>query len=95
MIYIEKRRLPPDALHGVYKEMVQLVGIESMKILYEHYKGQQITFPVRLYSKQYVERVLITQYDGTNAKELSRELGYSERWIKALIRKLQDESRAK
>lgn len=53
--------------------------------IYEHYKGQQITFPMRLYSKENIIKYISEKYDGSNLKKIARELGYSERWVKTLI----------
>ena len=35
---------------GIYKDMVQVLGHDITLKVYESYKGQQITFPMRLYS---------------------------------------------
>ena len=35
---------------GIYKEMVEVLGHDITIKVYENYKGQQITFPMRLYS---------------------------------------------
>lgn len=36
-------------------------------------------------SKEYIIRYILENYDGNNLKEIARELGYSERWVKTLI----------
>jgi len=64
--------------------MVQILGVETVNNIHKYYKGQQITFPIRLYSKEYVLKRL-SEYDGANLKQLSRELEYSERWLRHLI----------
>lgn len=74
-----------EDFRGIYKNMIDLFGEEITIKLYENYKGQQITFPMRLYSKKYVLRIINEKYNGENLKELSRELDYSERWIRKLI----------
>jgi len=63
---------------------MEILGIEAVQSIHKYYKGQQTTFPIRLYSKKYVLKRLL-EYDGTNLKQLSRELGYSERWLRHLI----------
>ena len=42
---------------------------------------------MRLYSKKYVLDYIKENYDGTNVKKLSRDLGYTEKWIKQIIYK--------
>lgn len=74
---------------GIYKNIVDLLGEEATRKLYKNYKGQQITFPMRLYSKKYVLRVIKDKYNGDNLIELSRELDYSERWMRKLINQIE------
>lgn len=70
--------------------MVENLGVEVTKKIHKYYKGQQVTFPMRLYSKKYIlER--LKEDDDINLKSLSRELGYSERWLRHLIEKTNDE----
>lgn len=73
--------------NGIYCDMYEILGEETTKKIYEYYKGQQVTFPMRLYSKDYILKYLSDKYDGTNLKQLSRNLGYTERWVKRLIDK--------
>lgn len=71
--------------NGIYADMYEHLGEEIVREINKYYKGQQITFPMRLYSKEYVIRYISDNYNGNNVKTLSRKLGYSERWIKKLI----------
>lgn len=87
VIVVEK--IKEEALNSFYRELAQVVGLENMEKLYDYYKGQQLSFPIRIYDKEYVLQVLKEEYDGTNAKALSRKLGYSERWIKQLAKNLE------
>ncbi len=66
--------------------MLTVLEFEDILILHQAYKGLQITFPKRLYSKEYVKEKVKNEYDGTNLKELSRRYGYSERWIRQMIK---------
>lgn len=70
---------------GIYKDMVEVLGEEITLKVYENYKGQQVTFPMRLHSKKYVIKYLGVHFNGSNLKQLSRELGYTEKWLKQLI----------
>ena len=85
MFHIDPNNFSQDSLHDVYKEIMQIIGFEAMYKLFMHYKGQQLTFPTRLHNKEYIKSVLQQQYDGTNLKQLTRSLGYSERWLRKLI----------
>lgn len=52
--------------------MLTVLEFEDILILHQAYKGLQITFPKRLYSKEYVQEMVKKEYNGTNLKELSR-----------------------
>ena len=72
---------------GIYKDMVEVLGHDITLKVYENYKGQQVTFPMRLYSKSYIVEYLIKNYNGKNLKELSRQLGYTSNWLQQVIKK--------
>ena len=38
-----------EGLAEIYNQLVELVGIENTEEIYKNMKGQQITFPMRLY----------------------------------------------
>ena len=73
---------------GIYAEMSEILGEEIVKIIHKHYKGQQVNFPMKLYSNEYVEKYIIENYDKKSVRYMSRELGYSDKWIQKLIKKL-------
>ena len=72
---------------GIYKDMVEVLGHDITLKVYENYKGQQITFPMRLYSDKYVIDYLNKHYDGKNLKQISRKLGYTCNWLQKVINK--------
>lgn len=73
---------------GIYSEIVEILGEEAALKIYETFKGQQVTFPMRFYSKKYIEEYLINHYNGRNLKQLSKKLGYTCNWLQQLINKL-------
>lgn len=75
-----------EELNGIYKDFARILDIESSKIIYENFKGQQINFPVRFLSREKIAEFVIEKYDGSNIKALVKEFGYSERWIRNLIK---------
>lgn len=79
-----------SGLNDVYRELCDLVGYENMLKLYAQYKGFQVNFPTRLYSKDYVRTVVKKEYNGSNTKALARKLGYSERWIRKIVEEVAD-----
>lgn len=73
---------------GIYAEMLEILGEEIVRIIYMNYKEQQVNFPMKLYSNEYVEKYIIENYDKKSVRYMSRELGYSDKWIQKLIKKL-------
>ncbi len=76
-----------DQLNGIYADLCCLIGLEKTLVLYSSFKGEQITFPMRLISKEYSTQKILERYDGTNLKALAKEYGYSERWVREIISK--------
>ena len=69
--------------YRIYAEIVKVIGADKMKAFYEIVKGQQIVFPIKLYSKEYM--VAIAQSGKRSMKELAREFGYSERYFRRMV----------
>lgn len=75
-----------DGLADIYNQLVDIVGLENTAKLYENLKGQQITFPMRLYKTDYVVKEVKRRYNGKNLKELAREYDYSERHLRGFLK---------
>lgn len=71
---------------GVYREISDLLGTEAMRKLYRHFRGQQVSFPIRLYDPQKIRQSVIREYDGTNLRELAAKYDYSEKTIRRMLR---------
>lgn len=80
---MEKER---ELYNSVYKEISEIIGLESTLKLYLRFKGQQVTFPVRLYNPHLIQQNVIKEYDGSNIRELARKYDYSEKTIRRMIR---------
>ncbi len=78
----KRKNVDPSNFAGIYEDMIKNLGVDATKKIHKYYQGQQVTFPVKLYSKKYVLKRLGEK--GVDIKELSRELGYSERWLRHL-----------
>ncbi|MDB2157399.1 Mor transcription activator family protein [Clostridium butyricum] len=76
-----------EKYRGIYKDMVEVLGHDITLKVYEQYRGQQVTFPMRMYSQEYVVEYLIKNYNGKNLKQMSRELGYTCNWLQKIINK--------
>lgn len=75
-----------EYINGIYKKFADLIGVDNAKLIFKEYRGQQITFPVEFYSKEYIYTQIIEEYDGTNLKKLATKYGYSERTIRRIVK---------
>ena len=78
-----------SSLQEPYGEIAEIIGVEATVAIFNELKGQQITFPARLYKKSYVIKEVNLRYNGGNLKELAMEFNYTERWIRTFINKKQ------
>ncbi len=74
-----------ENLAGIYREIAIATNVDTAKAMFDMFNGQQIVFPKRLYSKDYVRRYIIKNYNGKNIRQLSQELGYSDRRIRQIL----------
>ena len=70
----------------IYEEIARVIGEEETVKLYEKFRGQQITFPQRLYNTSYVANYVKENYNGKNIRELARKFDYSERRIREFLK---------
>lgn len=75
-----------ELYNTVYKEISELIGLDATLKIYLRFKGQQVTFPVRLYNPHLIQQNVIKEFDGTNISELAQKYDYSERTIRRMIR---------
>lgn len=69
----------------IYNQLLELIGEENMLIVFQTFRGQQVTFPKRLYKTEYVIDEVRKRYDGSNLKELAREFDYTDRHLRKLM----------
>ena len=76
----------PELLNSVYKEIGEKLGMDTALGIYELFRGQQVTFPMRFFSGEYIRKMIIQEYDGGNVKKLAAKYGYSEKTVRRIIR---------
>ena len=74
-----------EHMNGIYRDLVDLVGLEGTLQIFTQYRGQQISFPVKLMSRDYVTEQIQSEYDGSNIKMLAVKYNYSERWVRKIV----------
>ena len=43
-------------------------------------------FPVELFNRKYISNQIVSEYDGHNIKQLATKYGYTEKWIRKIIK---------
>lgn len=82
-----------ELYNDIYKEISEIVGLEATLKIYLRFKGQQVTFPVRLYSPHMIKQSVIREWDGTNIAVLAQKYDYSEKTIRRMIKDSLDEDK--
>ena len=76
----------PELLNAVYKEVSEKMGMDAAMEIYQMFKGQQISFPVRFFNPARIQQIIVQEYDGTNIRTLAIKYGYSEKTVRRIIR---------
>ena len=79
-------KLKPEHLNGAYAEIASLLGVEAALKLHNRYRGTQVSFPVELLCRDYIFEQIKNEYDGTNIRELATKYGYTEKWIRKIVK---------
>lgn len=82
---MEKRKIEKDGAADIYNQLIELIGEENTMLIFQTFKGQQVTFPKRFYKSEYVVKEVRRRYNGSNLQELAREFDYTDRHLRKLI----------
>lgn len=79
-----------NGLNDVYKDIADEIGLENTLIIFRLFHGTQISFPNRLFSKEYIHKAIINEYDGNNVPQLAQKYNYSERSIWRILKSIKN-----
>lgn len=77
-----------DGLNEVYRDIADEIGVENTLIIYRLFRGTQISFPSRLFSREYIHKAIINEYNGKNIPQLAQKYNYSERSVQRILKDL-------
>lgn len=83
---IKEKALKPEDLCGVYAEIATLLGMDAAWKLHSRFRGTQVSFPVELLSREYIFEQIKQEYNGANVRELATKYGYTEKWIRKIVK---------
>ena len=75
-----------SGLNDVYRDIADEIGLENALAIYRLFHGTQISFPNRLFSKEYTYQAIIKEYNGDNIPQLAQKYNYSERSIWRILK---------
>ena len=73
-------------LNDVYREIADEIGLENALAIFRLFHGTQVSFPSRLFSKEYTRGGILREYNGGNVAQLAQKYNYSERSIWRIIK---------
>lgn len=80
-----------EYLNGIYSEFANILGMDAALKIHSVFRGQQVSFPIELFSKEFIRGQIIAEFDGHNVKQLATKYGYTEKWIKKILKNNIDE----
>ena len=75
-----------EGLNEVYRDIADEIGLENALIIFKLFRGTQVSFPNRLFSKEYTHQAILNEYNGNNVPQLAQKYNYSERSIWRIIK---------
>ena len=56
---MDKSKIKCDCLRGVYNDIANLLGIDAALELHTAFRGQQISFPVQLFTDEFIHSQIL------------------------------------
>lgn len=81
-----KTKCDAKDLNGAYSEIANLLGIDAALKLHAKYRGTQVFFPVELLSRDFIAKQIVEEYNGHNVRDLAIKYGYTEKWIRKILK---------
>ena len=78
-------KLQINDLRGIYKEIATVSDIETAIKIHSMFGGQQVSFPKKLYTTEFLHAYVKNNYNGRNIREIAGKLGISDRRIRQIL----------
>lgn len=85
-----QERKEPTSFCGIYGDLVEVIGLDNVKKIYDNFRGQQISFPMHLYTSEYVAQIAINLSGNGSIKILASQYDYSERHIARKVKEMKE-----
>ena len=75
----------------IYEDLADILkDVTEVEKIYNRYRGLTITFPKKLYNKEFVLQYISENYGKESLQEIARDLDLSERRVKQLLKEVRD-----
>lgn len=75
----------------VYQELAEILNERDVKKIYKNFRGMQVNFPMRLYSRESVKKELAAHKGEIDIKDTAMKTGYSVYTIRRMINEIKGE----
>lgn len=76
----------------VYQELSDILNDKDVEKIYKNFRGMQVNFPMRLYSRESVKKEIAKQKGNIDIKGLAIQTGYSVYTIRRIINELKEDN---
>lgn len=81
-----------EDLNDIYRNIAEEIGFENTVIIYNMFRGTQVSFPNRMLSKEYIYKSIVEEYNGDNVSQLAKKYNYTERTVWRIIKQNKEKS---
>lgn len=82
-----KKEYTEDSFFGIYKEIFEIVGAKGTIELHNHFNGQVMIFPSKLYSEDFIMQEVIEELEnGKTMGQIATEKGYTVKYLQGKVR---------
>ena len=78
----------------VYQELADILNDKDVEKIYKNFRGMQVNFPMRLYSRDSVKKKIAKQKGNIDIKDLAVQTGYSVYTIRRMVNELKDDNKS-
>ena len=83
---MDKDHLCSEGFMQIYKEIADIIGPEGSYAIYKSMRGQQVTFPMRLYTTEFVLDEIRKCGEDIDFHKTALKYDYTERYLRQLIK---------
>ena len=85
----------PEQYSEVYRGLAELIGDAAVRKIWKNYADMTVTFPMQLYSRDYIRRFIADNAGKKKPSEIARIIGLSERRVRQILQELKNQGGSK